>query len=159
MVSHRVTDMLHAVDWDFVEAPANTGLHAIHPYPAKFIPQIPRQLIQLFGLEERGVLLDPFCGSGTTLVEAINAGRDAYGVDLNPLACLISRVKTTPLPGALDTIARQVTARAQELLSSETVQVPCILRLDHWFKLDVQKALTVLIGEISHIPSCSVREA
>jgi DNA modification methylase len=159
MVSHRVTDILHSVDWDFADVPANTGLHAIHPYPAKFIPQIPRQLIQLFDPEERGVLLDPFCGSGTTLVEAINAGREACGVDLNPLACLISRVKTTPLPCALDTIAKQVTARAQELLSSETLQVPCIPRLDHWFKPDIQKALAVLIREISHIPSCSTREA
>lgn len=44
--------LLEAVDWNFGDAPVSTGLHSIHPYPAKFIPQIPRTLIQLFRPKE-----------------------------------------------------------------------------------------------------------
>ncbi len=87
---------LSLLDWDFVDA--NTGFltHSIHPYPAKFIPQIPNALIQ--ELSSIGdTILDPFCGSGTTLVEALRLGRHAIGLDANPLSCLISRVKTTRL--------------------------------------------------------------
>jgi site-specific DNA-methyltransferase (cytosine-N4-specific) len=84
---------LERLDWDFAEANTSYLTHSIHPYPAKFIPQIPNTLIQeLSSLGE--TVLDPFCGSGTTLVEARRLGRHAIGVDANPLACLITRAKT-----------------------------------------------------------------
>ncbi|MBC8228796.1 MerR family DNA-binding transcriptional regulator [bacterium] len=87
---------LSLLDWDFVDA--NTGFltHSIHPYPAKFIPQIPNTLIQ--ELSSIGdTVLDPFCGSGTMSVEALRLGRHAIGLDANPLSCLISKVKTTKI--------------------------------------------------------------
>src|SRR5437016_3908782 len=68
----------------------------MHPYPAKFIPQIPNALIQALSSVGETVA-DIFCGSGTTLVEALVLKRNAVGVDANPLACLISRAKTTCL--------------------------------------------------------------
>ncbi len=84
------------LDWDFVDANTRYLTHSIHPYPAKFIPQIPNAIIQeLSSVNE--TILDPFCGSGTTLVEALRLGRRAIGVDANPLACLISQAKTTRL--------------------------------------------------------------
>ncbi len=70
--------------------------HNIHPYPAKFVPQIPRALIENF-CPAGGVVLDPFCGSGTALLEAGLLGRQAIGADLNPLAVLISRAKAAKL--------------------------------------------------------------
>jgi DNA modification methylase len=87
------------LNWDFADA--NTGYltHSVHPYPAKFIPQIPNALIQeLSSVNE--IILDPFCGSGTTLVEALRLGRNAVGVDANPLACLITQAKTTRISEA-----------------------------------------------------------
>ncbi|MBZ0292114.1 MAG: MerR family DNA-binding transcriptional regulator [Anaerolineae bacterium] len=85
---------LQKLDWDFADAKTGFLTHAIHPYPAKFIPQIPNALIQ--ELSSVGdTILDPFCGSGTTLVEALRLDRHAIGVDANPLACLISQAKTT----------------------------------------------------------------
>jgi site-specific DNA-methyltransferase (cytosine-N4-specific) len=88
----RLTDL----DWDFVDAKTNYLTHGLHPYPAKFIPQIPNALIQeLSSVGE--VVADIFCGSGTTLVEALTLKRHAVGVDANPLACLITEAKTTPL--------------------------------------------------------------
>jgi excisionase family DNA binding protein len=84
---------LKKFDWDFKGV--NTGYltHSIHPYPAKFIPQIPKTLIRELA-SDGDTVLDPFCGSGTTLVEALRLECNAIGIDANPLACLISRAKT-----------------------------------------------------------------
>lgn len=89
-----VAHKLEELDWDFVDAQTSYLTHSIHPYPAKFIPQIPNTLIQeLSSVGE--IILDPFCGSGTTLVEGVRLRRHAVGVDANPLACLLSQAKTT----------------------------------------------------------------
>jgi hypothetical protein len=69
--------------------------HGIHKYPAKFIPQIPRWAIEYLDLGAGDCLLDPFAGSGTTLVEGIIAGCVVHGYDVNPLARLISVAKCT----------------------------------------------------------------
>jgi len=66
--------------------------HNIHPYPAKFIPQIPSCFIETYS-KKNDVVLDPFCGSGSTLLEATIRDRKAIGLDLNPIATLISRVE------------------------------------------------------------------
>ena len=87
---------LEAIEWDFVTAKTGYLTHGLHPYPAKFIPQIPNALIQeLSSVGE--TIADVFCGSGTTLLEALQLKRHAVGIDANPLAGLISKAKTTPL--------------------------------------------------------------
>ena len=87
---------LEAIDWDFPAAETGYLTHNLHPYPAKFIPQIPNALIR--ELSSAGeTVADIFCGSGTTLLEALLLKRNAVGVDANPLAALISRAKTAPL--------------------------------------------------------------
>src|SRR5439155_3859356 len=70
--------------------------HNLHPYPAKFVPQIPRLLLERF-CRPGSVVLDPFCGSGTAVLEAVLNDCTAIGVDLHPLAVLITRAKTTSL--------------------------------------------------------------
>lgn len=87
---------LNTVGWDYQDAKSNDYTHGLHPYPAKFIPQIPRRLIQELSAEGE-IIADIFCGSGTTLVEALLLNRHAIGVDANPIACLISRAKTAKL--------------------------------------------------------------
>lgn len=92
----EVMASLRQLDWNFADAKTNYLTHGLHPYPAKFIPQIPNALIQ--ELSSVGETVgDIFCGSGTTLVEALMLKRHAVGVDANPLACLISRAKTSRL--------------------------------------------------------------
>ncbi len=75
--------------------------HYIHPYPGKIFPYIPAFLLSVPQLcPANGIILDPFSGSGTILLESIIHPlykRDAYGVEINPLGRLISKVKTTPL--------------------------------------------------------------
>jgi hypothetical protein len=85
---------LCALDWELEKADTKCYTHGYHPYSSKYIPQIPNRLISSFS-ERDDLILDPFLGSGTTLVESKILGRNAIGVDINPLACLISRVKTT----------------------------------------------------------------
>lgn len=154
----RTAKDLVSVDWDFVSSGARKDVHSIHPYPAKFIPQIPRQLIELFHPGDSSQILDPFCGSGTTLVEAVEMGLDCWGIDLNPLACLIAKVKTTPLPPGVGDAAQRVIRSAREKLANQVVEVPPIPRLDHWFKHDVQKSLAAIVEQIDREQRHSVRE-
>jgi hypothetical protein len=84
---------LESVDWTFARAKTTYLTHGLHPYPAKYIPQIPHTLIS--ALSHPGeTVADIFCGSGTTLVESMILGRHSIGIDANPLACLISQSKT-----------------------------------------------------------------
>ncbi|MBV8454202.1 MAG: site-specific DNA-methyltransferase, partial [Deltaproteobacteria bacterium] len=77
-------------------------LHRFHPFCARFPSHIVEEALASYTKPGDSVF-DPFCGSGTTLVEALALGRNAVGVDANPLACLISQAKTTRLgPGDTD---------------------------------------------------------
>ena len=86
--------ILDKIEWDFKDFTTQYLTHTFHSYPARFIPQIPLTFIKLFTTEKETVL-DPFCGCGTTLVEAFLNNRNSIGNDFNPLAALISKVKTT----------------------------------------------------------------
>ena len=87
---------LYTLDWELEDANTRYYTHGYHPYSSKYIPQIPNQLISKF-TEKNDLVLDTFMGSGTTLVESKILGRNAIGIDVNPLACLISKVKTTTI--------------------------------------------------------------
>ncbi|HGJ67500.1 TPA: hypothetical protein ENS27_19235 [bacterium] len=92
-------NLLDKIDWDFGGVTTQYLSHKFHSYPARFIPQIPFTFIKLF-TKENDVVLDPMCGCGTTLVESFLNGRNSIGNDFNPLATLISKVKTTLIPEA-----------------------------------------------------------
>lgn len=70
-------------------------VHGFHAYPARAHPVTIRRLVEAL-VPPGGTVLDPFCGSGTVLVEAMLAGRAAIGSDLNPIAVMLSRAKTFP---------------------------------------------------------------
>ncbi len=118
-----------AVDW---VSGGERLTHGVHPYPARLLCHIPT----LFAYSTRyttpgGSVLDPFCGSGTVLLESLAAGRRATGADSNPLARLIARVKTTPLPAdALVAATEEVVASARRIRSFE---VPRVNNLDYWY--------------------------
>ncbi|MGO5493953.1 DNA methyltransferase [Parabacteroides merdae] len=82
--------------WSFKTANTKEFTHCYHAYPAMMIPQIARTLIEEYSPNGKCELLfDPYCGSGTSLVEASLKGINSIGTDLNPLARLMARVKTT----------------------------------------------------------------
>src|SRR3989338_3364487 len=84
--------------WDFKGNSKKYCTHGFHTYPAMMIPQVARRSMQEFG-EGKKTILDPFMGSGTVLVESclIDGFERAYGIDINPLALLIAKAKTTPI--------------------------------------------------------------
>ncbi len=86
--------ILDKIDWDFKDFTTQYLTHTFHSYPARFIPQIPLSFIKLF-TKEKETVLDPMCGCGTALVEAFLNNRNSIGNDFNPLATLITKVKTT----------------------------------------------------------------
>lgn len=87
--ANALADALRApqIDHDIAESLT----HPFHSYPARLHPATARVLVEKAG---EGLIVDPFCGSGTVLVEARAAGNPAVGSDLNPLAVLVARAKT-----------------------------------------------------------------
>lgn len=70
--------------------------HGFHKYPGKFIPNLPKWAIEKYLYDDAiKLIMDPFCGSGTTLVEGLLSGHNVIGIDVDPLSTLISKVKTT----------------------------------------------------------------
>jgi hypothetical protein len=68
-------------------------VHRLHPYLGKFVPQLVQALLERY-VPVGGRVLDPFAGSGTTLVQALESGHPAVGVDVAAFNCLLMRVKT-----------------------------------------------------------------
>lgn len=89
-------------DWDFADTKTD-AIAQIYPYPARFIGEIPETLIKELMQGKSSIVMDPFCGSGTTLVAAQKNGYKSVGIDLNPIACLESKVKTSLVPNDLNT--------------------------------------------------------
>lgn len=91
-------------EWSFrnvARKEMNSHSHGYHRYPAKFIPQIVKQLINDFAPKGNEIICDPFGGCGTTLVEAKISGKKSIGFDINPVAKLITQVKVTPIKPAV----------------------------------------------------------
>lgn len=82
--------------WSFRDADTKQYTHCYHTYPAMMIPQVARTLIEEYKPDGKlDLIFDPYMGSGTTLVEACLAGANSVGTDLNPLARLMAKVKST----------------------------------------------------------------
>ena len=86
-----------ALSWsesDLPERERTKHVHRLHPYLGKFIPQLVEILVGRYFRPGQHVL-DPFAGSGTTLVQALESGLDATGVDVAAFNCLLMEVKTS----------------------------------------------------------------
>ena len=94
MTDTEIIELVQSADWEYGEANTQYLTHNIHRYSGKFIPQIAGRSIEILTSPGETVL-DSYMGSGTTLLEAALRGRNAIGIDLNPLAVLISKVKNT----------------------------------------------------------------
>ena len=141
---------LAEVDWDFPERVAHSGIEGIHPYPAKFIAELPRALLDALPVAPGTAVLDPYCGGGTTLAECQRRGMPSVGIDLNPVACLMARVKTALRPPRLKEVAATVADRARR---EPAGAIPPIPNIDHWFDPPIQLALVALTEAVAAAPA------
>lgn len=146
--------------WDFRGADTKEYTHCFHTYPAMMIPQIARKLLRRYGIEG-GWLLDPYCGTGTSLVEASLFGMHSVGCDINPLVRLIATAKLTPVP--LQTLDRDLNRLSDQLFQVEFSEkipdapIPNIPNLDYWFSSELIKWLAFLRAWISEVQDEAVR--
>jgi len=122
--------------------------HGIHPYTAKLIPHIPRYFIEKY-TQKNDVVFDPFCGSGTTLLEAKLLKRNAIGLDINPLAQLISETKTSYLDiDELDYAIQLFKIKLKNCRDNVTVEFP---NIDYWFGKDAINELAKIKSSIEKL--------
>jgi DNA modification methylase len=133
--------------------------HLLHPYPAKLLPHIPFYFLRSSLLSEVGAsatVADPFCGSGTVLLEAALHGCSAVGADTNPLARLIARVKLRPIPPSSIEKALQ---RVNRLLPTiRDISPPSVVNIETWYRPETVAELAKLRVAIKAIRPRETRE-
>lgn len=124
------------------------SVHGLHEYKGKFNPQIVKAILNIFGVDDGCRVLDPFCGSGTTLVEASQIGATATGYDINPFAVFLANAKlqalqTSPksLDDDLDRILAYMDRFAPSLADRSTERMEY---LGKWFTPDILDRLEQL---------------
>lgn len=136
--------------WDYRGEKTKSHTHGIHTYPAMFIPQVGRRLLETYS-KEGDTICDIFCGSGSALVESRLIGRNAYGIDLNPLAIFLAKAKTTPInPQKLTKEYIALLDRVEKIKDKE-IQRPDFNNIDFWFKDKVIVKLAKLKKAIREI--------
>lgn len=142
----EVKEIFQKIDWGFESNDTTYLSHDIHPYPAKFIPHIPEIVIRYLTLPGETVW-DPFGGSGTTALEALLQNRVCISTDLNPIASIIGKAKTTALTPESENQLDLFIAQIEDAILSEinfknyiqkkrykiTQNIPEVPNLEKWF--------------------------
>ncbi len=121
--------------------------HLIHKYPAKLLCHIPYFFLnsEVF-CPDGGVVVDPFCGTGTVLLEAVLANKNAYGADANPLARLISSVKVNYIEaGKLLKTLKTIIDKAR---SGKYIKTTVLENVNYWFSENTIMQLSEICGAI-----------
>lgn len=137
----------------------NSYTHGMFKYPCKFIPEIPRWAIEKYSAAG-GAVFDPFSGSGTTALEALISGRDAYCTEIDDIAKLITKVKTTKLSDdeyeQLDKYYDEIVRKSFE--SNAKGKRPQINNLEHWFSKEAIDELSLIKQAIDKIENENIRD-
>jgi DNA modification methylase len=155
-------------DLGFHNNRTNYGTHKLHSFPAKFPPQLPATFIDHLTDAEQTVL-DPMMGSGTTIIESIKKGRNVIGVDLDPLAILMVKVKTQNYDKAeLTYIGKKVLKESYHLFDKHKSRVKEIYEsrfskksrrfIEYWFSEEKIMELTSLISAIEKIEHDNIKD-
>lgn len=127
--------------------------HGLHEYKGKFNPQIAKALLNIFDVQEGQWALDPFCGSGTSLVEAAHLGVNSIGTDINPLAVYLANAKVLALSvpaKMLEQASKQALAAIGKIRKRAVRQDVRREYLESWFpaeNLDDIEALRLVLQE------------
>ncbi|OGW42865.1 MAG: hypothetical protein A2Y66_01490 [Nitrospirae bacterium RBG_13_41_22] len=142
--------------WDYRGENTKTYTHGVHTYPAMFIPQVVRRLLQTYS-QKGDTICDIFCGSGTALVESKLLVRNAYGIDLNPLAVFLAKAKTTPInPSKLTREYFELLSKLGKIKDREITK-PNFNNIDFWFQEKVIVQLSKIKKAISDIKDINIQ--
>ena len=137
--------------------------HGIHPYKGKFYPQLVRPLLNILKVEAGGKVFDPFCGSGTVILESILNGHDAYGCDINPIAVEIAMVKDTIFKVNPYEFEKQISLfrhcidRYVESDYENMFFADALDEIRSWFPAKVISKMGFILAEISKVPDECIR--
>lgn len=136
-------------DWCFKNVRSvEQWTHGYHRYPAKFLPNLVKKLIEEY-TQENDLVADFFAGCGTTLVEAKVHGRKSIGVDINPVAELITKAKTNPVaPQKLENRFYQIVKTFDDYNPIEYSNIKVHERIDYWFSKEHKAKIAFLYDKI-----------
>jgi len=164
-ITHITDDPYPTYEWDISSTIPELAYstHSFFRYYGKFPSVIARQLIRQYPVPESGCVLDNFAGCGTTLVEAVLAGANSVGVELNPLGCLASKVKTTryetrQLRETWSKLRAQIQLAVHRGTVPETRAPNNAVWLHKWFDPAVVTSLAVLKDCVLDLPRGDVRD-
>jgi site-specific DNA-methyltransferase (cytosine-N4-specific) len=130
--------------------------HGLHEYKGKFNPQVAKAILNIFGVRAGDQVLDPFCGSGTTLVECAQMGAHGFGFDINPFAVFLANAKlqalTTPAEVISDVLVRLRNSFGRTKQWDATVVYDDRgIYLRSWFDTTILSIIEVIRGRIEKI--------
>ncbi len=138
-------------NWDY-KGLRKEGIHTLGKYPAMMVPKMQLDLLKKFGdnKSKSQVLLDPFMGSGTAIVEARRMKMKTIGIDINPYAVLLSKVKTHDYS---DITVEVIINKFIKNIDNEKFNQPKwrFYNIDKWFRKDI-------ISSLSHIRNAILSE-
>lgn len=135
--------------------------HSFHEYKGRFYPQLAKAFMNYAGLKKGNIVLDPFCGSGTTLVESFLFGVSAIGVDINPLAYFLSKAKVSSLfliKEDLDLIRKafekiESNTKWKNIIIEDNNSTLDIEYLKNWFPINNLKKIIFIQQVIHQLPN------
>lgn len=158
-------DIIKALDkgeefWSFKKDCERDYVHGLFAYPAMMVPKMQREILKVFknrmDNSNRLTIFDPFMGSGTIMVEGMLNGANIIGVDINPLAYLVSKVKTT----IYSVSALETSVNALVYNIDNNAMTPIETDFDNitkWFKPEIIKGLDHIKKQIQNVPSLKTR--
>jgi len=140
--------------------------HGYYTYPAKFIPQLAQRLIKE-NSNEGDIVIDPFMGSGTTVIEAIINNRMGIGTDINEIASLVAKVKTTPIKNEnllteyslLETdLNKRLNGQFNFYIKEALEKTPNNERIEYWFLPQQKEKLSIIFSRILEIENTDIKD-
>lgn len=155
----KLTSPRSKEEWTFLDVSTRNYTHAIHLYPARMHPEIARRVITKYAKDTSKVIFDPFMGSGGVLLESTIHGNNAIGLDINPFAVLLSKVKTTPIKKNLHAELENILINSKRDFKNGrkySDYMPSSYDLTKWFSSEVLRLLAILKHNIYKIKNQSI---
>jgi DNA modification methylase len=156
-------------DWSFSDRTIKHTAyitHGYYTYPAKFIPQLASRIIKE-NSQTGDIVIDPFMGSGTTVVEAIVNNRIGIGTDINEIAVLLAKVKSTPIEyeqllNEFSNLTFKLNLKLNGEFENELVKARTYIkipkRVDYWFKPHIKDKLLIILFNILQIRNKDIKD-